>query len=201
VFTDVLLIEDVPETTSRSESFTMRLDLFIPFIALLRLSAAQDDEDPEPTPTPTPTPTPGPIDTFANVTVYQPNSPSTQVTYARTENLPNNTILSVFSDDSVTGTLSIYQSKDNGFSWYAFGTVTSEVASRRLMQPHLLYTNETFGDFDGGVVLLAVNAMDVNSTNVELYASGDFGETWEYLSSIASGNETSKVGEPFLVVQ
>jgi hypothetical protein len=199
MFIDVLIIANVPETATRFESFTMRLYLFISLITLLRLSAAQDDEDPEPTPTPTPTP--GPVDTFANVTVYQPNSPSTQVTYARTEDLPNNTILSVFSDDSVNGTISIYQSKDNGFSWYAFGTVTSEAASRRLMQPHLLYTNETFGEFEGGVVLLAVNAVDVNSTNVELYASGDFGESWEHVSNIASGNEMSKVGEPFLVVQ
>jgi hypothetical protein len=135
------------------------------------------------------------------VTVYQPNSPSTQVTYARTENLPNNTVLSVFSDDSVNGTISVYQSKDNGFSWYAFGTVTSQAAGRRLMQPHLLYTNETFGDFEGGVVLLAVNAVDVVSTNVELYVSGDLGESWEHVSNVASGNQTSKVGEPFLFVQ
>ncbi|KAF2713840.1 glycoside hydrolase family 93 protein, partial [Pleomassaria siparia CBS 279.74] len=145
--------------------------------------------------------------TFANVTVYQPDDAYTQVTYARTENLPNITILSVFSDSSANSSISTYRSKDNGFSWYAFGTVTSDVAGRRLTQPHLLYTTEAFGEYDGGTVLLAVNAVDDNSTNVEIYASGDGGESWDFVSRVVSGgkpnnkNGATPVWEPFLVAQ
>jgi hypothetical protein len=148
-----------------------------------------------------------PIDSFANVTVYDPGS-SSKVTYGRTENLPNNTILAVWNDFSqVNSTIPIYRSTDNGFSWYSFGTVTSDDPGRKLVQPHLLLLNQTFGDYDAGSVLLAVNAVDSKSTNIEIYASGDSGESWEFVSRVASGgpanttNGATPVWEPFLLHQ
>lgn len=191
----------------RSDISKMRFLFLASLIGLISPICAQDDEEPPAQPTPTPAPGPIIIDTFANVTVYQPDDVYAQVTYARTENMPNNTILSVWTDVKANNTISIYQSKDNGFSWYAFGTVTSDVAGRRRVQPHLLYVNETFGEYEGGTVLLAVNAVDDRSTNIELYASGDSGETFEFVSRIISGgapnttNGATPVWEPFLLVQ
>ena len=142
------------------------------------------------------------IDSFANVTVYDatPAQPSS----ARTENLPNNTVLAVWQDPSVTNTLSVYRSADSGFSWYTFGTVTSDTTGRTLTQPHLLYINETYGNYDAGSVVLAVNAQDATSTNIEIYVSQDLGESWEFVSRPATGGPVNATNhgavlEPFLL--
>ncbi|KAF2117179.1 hypothetical protein BDV96DRAFT_490065 [Lophiotrema nucula] len=146
------------------------------------------------------------IDTFANTTVYDPGDANVKVSYARTETTTNNTIIAAWSDLQANSSISIYRSADNGFSWYAFGTATSDVAGRRLVQPHLLYVNETFGDYDAGTVLLAVNAVDDKSTNIEIYASGDLGETFALVSTVATGgkanttNGATPVWEPFLLL-
>ncbi|ORY10113.1 BNR/Asp-box repeat domain protein [Clohesyomyces aquaticus] len=145
----------------------------------------------------------GPIDTFANVTVFEPDAGS-RVSYARTEQLPNGDILATWS--SQNSTMPVYRSTNNGFSWYAFGSAESDTEGRRLLQPHLLYLNETFGDFDAGTVLLAVNAVDNSSTNIQVYASGDSGESWNFVSTVASGgpanttNGATPVWEPFLML-
>ncbi|KAF2472391.1 BNR/Asp-box repeat protein [Lindgomyces ingoldianus] len=146
-----------------------------------------------------------PIDTFANVTVFQPDSGA--VSYARTESLTNGTLLATWSDfAAANNTIPIYRSADNGFSWYTFGSVTSDTEGRRLVQPHLLYLNESFGDWDAGSVLLAVNAVDDKSTNIEVYGSADSGESWSFVSTVATGgkanttNGATPVWEPFLMM-
>ncbi|KAF2200590.1 hypothetical protein GQ43DRAFT_441428 [Delitschia confertaspora ATCC 74209] len=140
------------------------------------------------------------IDTFANITIYNPND-GTRPWYARTETLANGTILATWSSASA-----VYRSNNNAFSWYPVGTIESNVEGRSLVQPHLLLLNETIGDYDAGTVLLAVNAWDNSSTNIELYGSQDSGETWEFLSTVATGgaanttNGATPVWEPFLMV-
>lgn len=177
-------------------------ELLVASACLLGSARAQSSTDsPDP-----PAPTPTGIDTFANVTVYQPDSPSTRLFYARTESLPNNTVLAAWNDPAqANNTISIYRSKDSGFSWYSFGTATSSEEGRQLLQPHLLYLNSSFNG-DSGAVLLAVNAVDAKSTNIEVYASYDQGESFELASQIVSGgpltaNGTTAVSNPFLVQQ
>ena len=149
-----------------------------------------------------------PIDTFANVTIYDPGTASADLNYARTLSLTNNTVLATWSDlNSANGTIPIYKSTNNGFSWFTFGTATSDDTSKQLLQPHLIYVNETFGDYDAGSILLAVNAVNSTSTSIQIYASGDSGESWDFVSTVATGgpaNTTTGVtplGEPFLVYQ
>jgi hypothetical protein len=166
--------------------------MFLPLLAVLAGACVRAD----------------PIDTFANVTVYDPGTASADVSYARTLNLPNNTILATWSDfGQANGTIPIYRSTNNGFSWYSLGIATSDDPGRRLVQPHMIYVNETFGEYDTGAVLLAVNAVDSKSTNIEIYVSGDNGETFEFVSRVASGgpanttNGATPVWEPFLLHQ
>lgn len=141
------------------------------------------------------------IDTFANVTIYDGGTGG-WVSYARTETLENGTILATWNNAS-----EIYRSTNHGFSWYPFGEITSDTPGRSFMQPHLLLLNETIGDWDKGTVLLAVNAYDSSSTNIEIYGSGDSGESWELISTVATGgapnttNGATPVWEPFLMVQ
>lgn len=153
---------------------------------------AQDDDPPPPVPTG--------IDVFANVTLYQPDSANTAVTAPRTASLPNNTVLAAWNDPSTAGSIAIYRSTNSGYSWYQFGTATSD-SGKKLLQPNLLYINGTYGG-DTGIVLLAAVATDDYTTAIELYTSGDSGESWDLVSEIATGgppsNVTTAVANPYL---
>lgn len=164
---------------------------------------------PNPTPEPTEEPEDPPepiftgVDTFSNATVYQPEDDSHHLTSPRTENLPNNTVLAAWSDSAQTqGTLQVYRSTNNGFSWYSYGTTKSTVSGRKLLEPHLLFIG---GEWDGesNVTYLAVNAVDAKSTNIELYASYDKGVTFEFVHRVAEGGAVGakSVGEPHLLFQ
>lgn len=166
------------------------------------LAQTETTDTPDP-----PTPTPTGIDVFANVTLYQPDDPSTPLTAPRTQSLPNATVLAAWTDASSNGSLAIYRSTNSGFSWYAFGTATHD-AGKQLLQPHLLWVNGSAGDAgdadaDAGTVLLAVTAVDALGTAIEVYSSGDAGESWELVGEVASGgqvgNASAAVGDPFLV--
>lgn len=165
-------------------------------LAFLSLASAQDPTD-QPDP---PAPTPTGINVFANVTLYQPLT-SVQITLPRTESLPKNTVLAAWNDPSTQGSIAIYRSTNRGYSWYSFGTATSD-SGKNLLQPHLLYINGTYGD-DAGTTLLAVNAVDDRTTTIELYTSDDLGESWDLASEIASGgslnNASAAVASPYLV--
>lgn len=168
-------------------------------IVLLSLSLlcpilAQTTDEPDP-----PAPTPTGVDVFVNVTLYQPDG-STPVTVPRTASLPNNTVLAAWNDPSSSGSIAVYRSTNNGYSWYSFGTATSD-SGKKLLQPHLMYINGTYAD-DTGTVLLAVNAVDDRSTSIQLYTSGDLGESWDLASEVANGgilnNTGAAVSNPYL---
>ena len=153
---------------------------------------AQDDDPPPPAPTG--------IDVFANVTLYQPDSSNTAVMAPRTASLPNNTVLAAWNESSTAGSIAVYRSTNSGYSWYQYGTATSD-SGKKLLQPDLLYINGTYGD-DDGIVLLAVVAADDRTTAIELYTSGDSGQSWDLVSEIATGgplsNVTTAVANPYL---
>jgi hypothetical protein len=175
----------------------MRLyEFLLSGIVFLSPVLAQEEEEPEPPP-----PTPTGIDSFANVTLYQPDDPKTQLTAPRSASLPNNTVLAVWNDPSNNGSISVYRSTNSGFSWYAHSTVTSD-SRKKLSQPNLLYINET-SDGESGTVLLTAVAANDKTTTIELYSSGDQGATWDIVSEIASGgpltNVTSALANPSLL--
>ena len=53
------------------------------------------------------------------------------------------------------------------------------------------------------MTLLAVNAIDEKSTNIELYASWDQGVTFEFVHRVAEGGPigAKAVGQPFMLMQ
>ncbi|KAF1953032.1 hypothetical protein CC80DRAFT_494921 [Byssothecium circinans] len=162
-----------------------------------------DPDDPEtPDPTEPPRPTPTGIDTFFNVTIYQPDTLVSALTSPRTENLPNNTVLAVFDDPSqANNALQVYRSTNSGFSWYTHGTVTSASAGSRLGQPSLVYVNGTFAG-DSGLVVLAANAVTAGGTAIEVFVSYDGGESFEGVGTAATGGaggSATAVLRPFLV--
>jgi len=198
----------------------MRLhELLLAGLLVFRPVLGQSDDDPPPDPDPTsdpdpdpepPVPTPTGVDAFANATVYQPDDPSHHVTFPRTEGLPNNTVLAAWNEPAeANGAILVYRSTNSGFSWYSFGSAAPKTRGRTLQQPHILFINGTGrenedGEIDVGTVLMAVNAVDAKSTNIEVYASTDLGESWELASAVASGGPRvegngTAVANPFLV--
>ncbi|KAF2732503.1 hypothetical protein EJ04DRAFT_608203 [Polyplosphaeria fusca] len=149
------------------------------------------------------------IDPFINATVYAPR-PNTTVSYARTETLPDGSLLAVWNSFSENNeSLPIYRSRDDGKTWSPHGRAHTDVPGRRLVQPHLLWVNASAGFRgwdDDGALLLAVNAADNRSTNIEIYGSRDWGRSFEFVSRVASGgrgnttNGATPVWEPFLMV-
>lgn len=148
------------------------------------------------------------IEPFTNATVYQPPSNQSSVSYARTEELPGNALLAAWNDfrgGNISDAIPIYRSNDDGRTWKPWGSCKSDKPGRRLVQPHLLYLDEPFGDEEGGVVLLSVNAWDNSSTNIEVYASWNEGKDFEFVSRVATGgranttNGATPVWEPFLM--
>jgi hypothetical protein len=159
----------------------MRLHHFaLTILSILTPVLAQSTDDPDDPDPPAPTPTG--IDAFANVT-------------------PNNTVLAAWNDPSSNGSISIYRSTNSGYSWYPFGTATSD-SGKKLLQPHLMYINGTYAE-ETGTTLLAVNAVDDFTTTIQLYTSGDQGESWDLVSEVANGgpldNVTAAVQNPYLV--
>lgn len=153
-------------------------------------------------------PSPTGINTFTNATVYQPSNNRSSVSYARSETLPENALLATWNDfGSASSSMPIYRSEDNGQTWRPWGSCNSEIPGRRLVQPHMLYLNDPFGEEEGGVLLLAVNAVDNMSTNIEVYASWDQGQSFNFVSRVAEGgranttNGATPVWEPFLLKQ
>jgi hypothetical protein len=158
----------------------------------------EETEEPEP-----PAPTPTGVDTFANATIYQPDDATHHLTSPRTVNLPNNTILAVWNDSAqINGTFAVYRSTNDGFSWYAHGTATSTIGGRKLLEPHILFLEGSWSG-DTNMTLLAVNAVDEKSTNIELYASWDQGVTFEFVHRVAEGGPrgSKAVGQPFMLMQ
>jgi hypothetical protein len=150
------------------------------------------------------------IPTFANATIFNPTSNKTSASYSRTETLPGNLLLATWNDfggSSANSTLPVYRSLDSGRTWGPWGSVRSNTPGRRLVQPHLLYLEDDFGEEDGGVLLLACNAADNSSTNIEVYASYDEGRTFEFASLVATGgrgnttNGATPIWEPYLLRQ
>ncbi|ORY04667.1 hypothetical protein BCR34DRAFT_491366 [Clohesyomyces aquaticus] len=152
------------------------------------------------------------VDVFTNVTIYTSPNNTGATSYARTEELPDGSWIATWnsfgdrSNSSILSSLPVYRSTDEGHTWGPWGKVGSGIPGRRLVQPHLLVLTEDMGEYEEGTVLLAVNAADNNSTNIEIYASEDLGENWKFATRVAVGgrgnttNGATPVWEPFLLL-
>lgn len=103
----------------------------------------------------------------------------------------------------------IYQSTNGGRSWSERSKAyDTQNAWGLRYQPFLYELPEAIGDYPAGTVLLAGNSIpnDLSETKIEIYASPDQGQTWQFVSHVASGgraipdNGETPVWEPFLMV-
>ncbi|MET7655765.1 RICIN domain-containing protein [Streptomyces sp. NPDC005486] len=150
-------------------------------------------------------------------TMYTPpsNAPSPGSFYPRAMRLQHNgsangTLLATFEQyTSGTPVFPIYRSTDNGNAW----TKISEVADTQngwgmRWEPELFELPTAVGDFPAGTLLAAGASVpaDRSAIKIDVYASTDRGQTWTFVSNIATGgaafdtNGNTPVWEPFFLV-
>ncbi|WP_406173742.1 RICIN domain-containing protein [Streptomyces canus] len=149
-------------------------------------------------------------------TMYTPPSgaPSPGSLYPRAMRMQHNgsangTILATF-EQYTTGTpvLPIYRSTDNGNSW----SKISEVADTQngwgmRWEPELFELPTAVGNFPAGTILAAGASVpsDRSAIKIDVYASTDRGQSWTFVSNIATGgqafdtNGNTPVWEPFFL--
>ncbi|KAH8651956.1 hypothetical protein BGZ60DRAFT_330175, partial [Tricladium varicosporioides] len=119
----------------------------------------------------------------------------------------DNVLLSTWTVNSPNKTyLPIYKSLDFGRTWNPLSKVYFKTSGyTAIAQPFLYELAETFGDYPAGTILVSGNTFSKSGTAIELHASLDKGQTFEYVSTIATGGAPStndkgtSIWEPFLL--
>ncbi|EKX68190.1 RICIN domain-containing protein [Streptomyces ipomoeae] len=150
-------------------------------------------------------------------TMYTPPSgaPSPGSLYPRALRLQHNgsangTLLATFEQyTSGTPVFPIYRSTDNGNSWSKISDVADTQNGWGMRwQPELFELPTAIGGFPAGTILAAGDSVpaDRSATKIDLYASTDRGQTWSFVTNIATGgaafdtNGNTPVWEPFFLV-
>lgn len=134
-----------------------------------------------------------------------------QLSYPRYVELLDGTIL-VTTDGGATGpdglpAFPVFASTDGGASWDQISNITDQVNGWGLgAQPALMELTESLGGYDEGTILASGNSWSGNGTRIDLYASKDKAQTWEFVSHIAEGgppnttNGATPIWEPYLML-
>ncbi|NUR03550.1 MAG: ricin-type beta-trefoil lectin domain protein [Streptomyces sp.] len=150
-------------------------------------------------------------------TMYTPpaGAPSPGSLYPRVLRLQHNgsangTLLATFEQyTNGTPVFPIYRSTDNGNSWNRISDVADTQNGWGMRwQPELFELPTAIGAFPAGAILAAGDSVpsDRSATKIDLYASTDRGQTWSFVSNIATGgaafdtNGNTPVWEPFFLV-
>ncbi|MEU2289219.1 sialidase family protein, partial [Streptomyces sp. NPDC013178] len=122
----------------------------------------------------------------------------------------NGTILATFEQyTNGTPVFPIYRSTDNGNSWSKISDVADTQNGWGMRwEPELFELPTAMGDFPAGTILAAGASVpaDRSAIKIDVYASTDRGQTWSFVSNIATGgaafdtNGNTPVWEPFFLV-
>lgn len=102
----------------------------------------------------------------------------------------------------------IYKSVDGGSTWKELSRIQDQVNGWGLRyQPDLYRLPHAIGKYPKGTIIAAGNSIptDLSKTKIDVYVSLDDGQTWKFVSSIASGGAAQPVNgipaiwEPFVM--
>ncbi|VUC27015.1 unnamed protein product [Clonostachys rosea] len=159
---------------------------------------------------------PAPFTDFTKNIVFYPPSDSVQwwTLYARTLQLPDESILLTWENYPKEPPLvnhPIWKSDDGGATFYNYSQVEDKVNGWGMrFQPFLYTLPVSFGGFPAGTILAAGASCPFSLTGgvyIDLYASTDDGKTWSFVSHVAygAGPETitrydKALWEPFILL-
>lgn len=150
----------------------------------------------------------------ATSVMYRPPSNSHKYgsLYARSVELQHNgavngTLLATFekTDPAANPVFPIYRSTDAGASWTQISSVTDQVNGWGNRNGAFLYElPQQIGDMPAGTILcVGLSApQDESAERLEVYKSNDQGQTWQYVSRIATAGSyrTTPIWEPHVIV-
>ncbi|KAB8293007.1 hypothetical protein EYC80_007369 [Monilinia laxa] len=154
-----------------------------------------------------------PFSTFSDVTIFTPGTNWTDpgVLYARSVELPGGVLLATWENYSPQLPLvyfPIFKSTDGGESWEHISNITDQINGWGLRyQPFLYLLTEKIGKYPAGTIVATGVSIpaDLSETQIDVYASLDNGNSWEYVSTVANGgaavpdNGVPAIWEPFLL--
>ncbi|MGW2525327.1 RICIN domain-containing protein [Streptomyces sp. NPDC001617] len=152
----------------------------------------------------------------ASQTMYTPpsNAPAPGSLYPRAIRLEhsgssNGTMLATFEQSSSgMPVFPIYRSTNNGNSWTQISSVADTQNGWGMRwEPELFELPTAVGNFPAGTILAAGASVpaDRSAIKIDVYASTDHGQTWAFVSNIATGgaafdtNGNTPVWEPFFL--
>jgi hypothetical protein len=140
------------------------------------------------------------------------NNTSWRSLYARAIQLPDLSILLTYENYQTTEQhfWPILRSTDGGATFEYYSRVNDQVNGwGTWWNPNLFILPQALGGFPAGTILIAGESLptDFSKAYIDLYASTDSGQTWEFVSHIVYGpgpetvrNGDKAVWEPFLMV-
>ncbi|KAF7552845.1 hypothetical protein G7Z17_g4050 [Cylindrodendrum hubeiense] len=195
----------------------MRVQSFLigGFLGLLQVASCSPTPKSLPQP-PTRVERTAPTSTFSNNVIFSPPSNAgwtdPRVLYSRVIELSDGSLIATWENYSPEPPLvyyPIYKSLDGGVTWSEVGKVEDQVNGWGMRyQPFLYELPQAIGNYPAGTILVVGNSIptDLSQTKIDVYASTDGGENWDFVSSIASGGEArptnglTPVWEPFFIV-
>ena len=159
-----------------------------------------------------------PASAYGPLTMYTPD-PATAVRYGalyphaiqlkyQSNPADNGKMLATFEKYTVAPfTFPVFESTDNGASWSRLPDVTDQVNGWGLKQePHLFELPQAVGTMPAGTILMIGNSepADDSHTKLDIYKTNDLGQTWTFVSSVASGGKAvmgtaTAIWEPYLL--
>ncbi|KAF9894642.1 hypothetical protein FE257_006530 [Aspergillus nanangensis] len=159
---------------------------------------------------------PTPFTDFTDNILFYPeaNAVNWHTLYARTLQLPDESLLITWENYPLEPPLvnhPIWKSDDGGSTWYNYSQIEDQVNGWGMrFQPFLYSLPVDFGGYAAGTILAAGVSSPFSLEGgvwIELYASTDLAQTWEFVSHVAygAGPETTANGdkalwEPFILL-
>ncbi|WP_136689497.1 sialidase family protein [Halorhabdus amylolytica] len=148
---------------------------------------------------------PSPSGRGAGQTLYRPpeGAPEPGAMYPRVERLTHDdagdVLLATFEhywstdlDNAAQPFFPVYRSTDGGDTWRKCSEIHDTENDWGLRyQPTLFELPTDVGPWSAGTVIAAGNSIpdDLSRTQIDVYASEDHGQTWEYVSTVAEGGK------------
>lgn len=134
-----------------------------------------------------------PFGFFVNNTILATAGTNSSVDYPRYTQLPDGTI---YATTAFSGPhpsyFPIFRSTDGGASWDRMTDLRDQVEGVGFgIQPAITHLTFPIGGYPEGTLLAGGNIFGPNYTRIDMYASTDGAQTWEFVNHVAEGGKAN----------